>query len=71
MDNNNTDNNLDHYKYFKYYEAGKRQAAEEIYNFIQKVCFSKEHEDVMFRVDNGSRGQILKIMQFIQDRYKI
>lgn len=58
-------------RYYKDHEQCKKEAAKEILNFIQKVCFSKEHEDVMFRVDNGSRGQIIKIMQFIQDRYKI
>ncbi len=36
-------------------------------NFINKVCFSKEEERVKFRVDNGSRGQIERILAYIDN----
>lgn len=36
-------------------------------NFINKVCFSEEEEWVKFRVDNGSRGQIERILAYIDN----
>ena len=50
-------------------ELGKKIAAKEILNIIEKICFSKEY--IEYRVNNGSRGTRDLIISFIKNKYDI
>ena len=50
-------------------EIYQKQAARDILSMIEEVCFSKEF--IQFRVDNGSRGQIMYIIDYIKNNYNI
>lgn len=55
----------------KYYDDTTREQkiASDILNFIKTYAYSKESKYVNFRVDNGSKGVINAIIQYIEDCY--
>jgi hypothetical protein len=50
-------------------EIYQKQVARDILSIIEEVCFSKEF--IQFRVNNGSRGQIMYIIDYIKNNYNI
>lgn len=50
-------------------ELGKKIAAREILNLIERICFSKQY--VEFRISNGSRGTRDLIINLIKNKYDI
>ena len=50
-------------------ELFQRQAARDILSVIEEVCFSKAY--IEFRANNGSKGQIDFIIDYIKLKYNI
>ena len=41
----------------------------DIYTYIYRVFFGRSKEEIKFRLEQGERGCVLKVLNYINDKY--